>query len=56
MKPFGDRLHERITNNQNQLFIQGELSQLTFQAYTQYAEWIRESGSSRIDVTFPLGF
>jgi len=56
MKTFGDILYERISNSRSSLFLQGEVAQLTFQAFHKYVEIINETKDEVIEVTYPVGY
>jgi hypothetical protein len=56
MPAFGDRLFDLVANQRHLLFIQGELAELTYQAFTQYSHWISESEVNTIDISFPIGY
>ncbi|MEK6478444.1 hypothetical protein WJR50_12950 [Catalinimonas sp. 4WD22] len=56
MKVFGDRLYEKVVEARNILFLQGEIAQLTYQAFDKYVQIINESEEEEIEVTYPVGF
>lgn len=56
MKTFGDKLYERISSSRGSLFLQGEVAQLTFQAFHKYVEIINETEDEVIEVTYPVGY
>jgi hypothetical protein len=53
---FGDRLFAIVSAQRNLLFIQGELAELTYQAFTQYSGWIAAGEAETIDISFPIGY
>ena len=56
MDSFGDRLHKKVDSQRFQLFIQGELAELTYQAYQLSISTISNGDSETIEVTYPIGY
>jgi hypothetical protein len=56
MESFGDRLYNRVANARNELFIQGEIAQLTHQSFDKYIQIITELQEEEIEVTYPIGY
>lgn len=56
METFGDRLYRRISEARNILFLQGEIAQLTYQAFDKYVQLINEVEDTEIEVTYPIGY
>ncbi len=56
LESFGDKLYNEISSQRMLIFAQGELAQLTYQAYSKYVEWIRSVPDETIQVTYPIGF
>ena len=55
MEIFGDNLFDSIGAARNKIFLQGELTQLTYQAYDMYVRAIEESQDEIIKAIIPLG-
>lgn len=55
METFGDKLFDSVTIARNKLFLQGEMAQLTYQAYEMYVRAIQESKDENIRVVYPIG-
>lgn len=56
MLTFGDKIYRRIANAQDNLFDQGEIAQLTFQAFNRYVYLIQQTKEDKIKVTYPVGY
>lgn len=56
MNSFGDRLYKKVDSQRFQLFIQGELAELTYQAYQLSISTISNGESETIEVTYPVGY
>jgi len=56
METFGDRLYKKVDNQRFQLFIQGELAELTYQAYQLSINSVANSDNDKIEITYPVGF
>ncbi len=56
MESFGDKLYNRIANARNELFIQGEIAQLTNQSFDKYIQIISDFQDDEIEVTYPIGY
>src|SRR5690554_5830877 len=56
MESFGDRLFTKISNSRGGLFVQGEMAQLTYQAYDRFVQLIEQEKEETIKVTYPIGF
>lgn len=56
MKSFGDKLFAIVDYQKHLLFVQGELAELTYQAFMQYIQIITNGEQETIDVTFPVGY
>ena len=56
MKTFGDKLNERVFTTRNLLFVQGETSELTYQAFKYSEKLVTDSENEIITVTYPIGF
>ena len=57
MQTFGDKLNELLQRSQNQLFIQGEMAQLTYTSFEQNINWIssQEEGYN-LPISYPIGY
>jgi len=56
MESFGDKLYLKISNSKNQLFLQGEMAQLTAISYQQFMEWINNQEKDTIPISTPIGY
>lgn len=56
MVTFGDKLIEVIKVNKNQLFLQGEMAQLTYISFEQMLIWIDSQQDETIPFSYPIGF
>lgn len=56
MISFGDELYSIINNTKSWLFSQGELAQLTYQAFDAYAGQINKSKVDKIKISYPVGY
>jgi hypothetical protein len=54
-KAFGDKLFNKVLSTKAFLFIQGELFQLTNQAFEKYIKYIQDSTGTKIPMTYPIG-
>ncbi|MBD2768950.1 hypothetical protein IC235_13735 [Hymenobacter sp. BT664] len=56
MESFGDKLYRKVDNQRSQLFIQGELAELTYQSYQLSISTVDNGKSDNFEVTFPIGY
>ncbi len=56
MKTFGDKLIEIIQTSKNQLFVQGEMAQLTYISFEQMVRWIDDQKGDIIPISYPIGY
>jgi hypothetical protein len=56
METFGDKLIEIITTSRNQLFLQGEMAQLTYISFEQMVTWVDNQNSETIPISYPIGY
>ena len=56
MESIGNKLYTIISNTRGNLFNQGELAQLTFQAFDKYATEVQKADKEKIIVSFPVGY
>ena len=56
MKTFGDKLIEIINSSRNQLFLQGEMAQLTYISFEQMVTSIDDKQEDTIPISYPIGF
>lgn len=56
METFGDKLYSRVSNARHNLFLQGEIAQLTYQAFVKYMELIDGTEDDKIQITYPIGY
>lgn len=52
---FGNRLFDKVHTVKGVLFMQGEFTQLTYQAFDKYVEYIKQSNETEIALTYPIG-
>jgi hypothetical protein len=56
METFGDKLYNEVLRAKSSLFLQGEFFQLTSQAFDSYIEYLKNLTTSKIDLTYPVGY
>ncbi|MGV3630879.1 MAG: hypothetical protein ACO1O6_06725 [Bacteroidota bacterium] len=56
METFGDKLYMRLAEARKNLFLHGEIAQLTYQAFQKYIELISDIKEPEIEVTYPIGY
>lgn len=56
METFGDKLIEIINLSRNQLFLQGEMAQLTYISFEQMITWIDNQKEDTIPISYPIGY
>ncbi len=56
MKNFGDKLNKSLLSNRDLLFLQGEMAQLSYQAFNAFIDVINKEKSDKIPTTYPVGF
>ncbi|WP_268125529.1 hypothetical protein [Roseivirga pacifica] len=56
MENFGNRLYKSTQDVKILLFVQGEMAQLSYQAFDAYAELVKKEESDKISITYPIGF
>ncbi|TDB63312.1 hypothetical protein [Arundinibacter roseus] len=56
METFGDKLYRRVIVAKNNLFLQGEIAQLTYQSFHRYVQLINETEETEIEITYPIGY
>ncbi len=56
MQSLGDKLYEIVSTTKMKLFNQGELAQLTYQAFHKYVKEIENSQEQEIDISYPVGY
>lgn len=52
----GNKLYRIANSTMGALFSQGELAQLTYQAFDSYATQIKNSNVEKIKITYPIGY
>ena len=52
---FGDLLNNIVSENRSLLFLQGEMTELTFSSFNQTIEWIKNNPDDEIQVSYPIG-
>jgi hypothetical protein len=56
METFGDKLIEIINESRNQLFLQGEMAQLTYISFEQMTIWVDNQKEDAIPISYPIGY
>ena len=56
MESFGDTLYRKVDSQRFQLFIQGELAELTYQSYQLSISTVADGESDTFEITFPVGY
>lgn len=56
METFGDKLIEIINSSRNQLFLQGEMAQLTYISFEQMTTWVDNQKEDTIPISYPIGY
>lgn len=56
METFGDKLIEIINSSRTQLFLQGEIAQLTFISFEKMSTWIDNHKEDTIPISYPIGY
>lgn len=56
METFGDKLIEIINESRNQLFLQGEMAQLTYISFEQMTTWVDNQKEDTIPISYPIGY
>ena len=56
MQTFGDKLIEIINLSRNQLFLQGEMAQLTYISFEQMTTWVDNQKEDTIPISYPIGY
>lgn len=56
METFGDKLIEIINASRNQLFLQGEMAQLTYISFEQMTTWVDNQKEETIPISYPIGY
>lgn len=56
METFGDKLIEIIKASRNQLFLQGEMAQLTYISFEQMTTWVDNQKEDTIPISYPIGY
>lgn len=56
MEAFGDKLIEIINSSRTQLFLQGEMAQLTYISFEQMTSWVDNQKSDTIPISYPIGY
>jgi hypothetical protein len=56
METFGDKLIKIINTSRNQLFLQGEMAQLTYISFEQMTTWVDNQNEDTIPISYPIGY
>ena len=56
MDSFGNRLNSSIVVARNQLFLQGEMAQLTYISFEHFNNWIDTQEEDNIPISYPIGY
>jgi hypothetical protein len=56
METFGDKLIEITNLSRNQLFLQGEMAQLTYISFEQMITWVDNQKEDTIPISYPIGY
>ncbi|OFX60855.1 MAG: hypothetical protein A2046_14620 [Bacteroidetes bacterium GWA2_30_7] len=56
METFGDKLIEIINSSKTQLFLQGEMAQLTYISFEQMTTWVDNQKDDAIPISYPIGY
>lgn len=56
METFGDKLIEIINSSRSQLFLQGEMAQLTYISFEQMTTWVDNQKEDTIPISYPIGY
>ncbi len=55
MESFGNKLYTSIVTSKNQLFLQGEMAQITYISFEESVKWIDSRKEETIVVSYPIG-
>jgi len=56
MKNFGDKLFERVNHAKSALFIEGEMTQLSYISYEKFIQLVEESKDEKHTLSYPVGY
>lgn len=56
MSDIGNQIYQRIGVAKNEVFLQGELAQLTYLSYEETAKRIQDEDSEEIELSYPVGY
>lgn len=56
METFGNRINDTIQNSRQQLFFQGEMTQLTYTSYDNFVAFINGNENDEFTFQYPIGY
>jgi len=56
MGTFGNRVNDTIQNSRQQLFFQGEMTQLTYTSYDNFVSFINGNENDEFTFPYPIGY
>ncbi len=56
MSDIGNRLYQRASVAKTEIFLQGELAQLTYLSYQETAQRVQDGSESEIEISYPVGY